>query len=180
MNDDENQKNDNESAARDEHRLVELYDKLANTARDLFEQSSDKTVSALERAIEKSRDSLEKAGELTRQESDKLKGYLRKDLEHAASRFDSIKAQTKDQVEPAVKRAEEGFFSLTSTLAHNASEAFNRLADWADSASAYHTGQVTSAGTLQCLNCKKEMNFKKTGNIPPCPSCHKTAFKKTL
>lgn len=161
-----------------ESRLAELYDKLASSTKELFEQSSEKTLAGLEAAIEKSRHGLEKAGELSKQESDKLKAYLRKDLEHAATKIDAIKEQTKEKVEPAVKKAEDGFLNLTSVLAHSASDALGRLAEWADSAAAYHTGQVTSPGVLQCLNCKKEMNFKKTGNIPPCPSCHKTAFKK--
>lgn len=168
---------EDENKAR-ESKLAELYDKLAHATRERFEQSSEKTLAALEAAIEKSRQGLEKAGEVSKQESDRLKAYLRKDLEYAASGFDKLKTQTKEKIEPTVKKAEDGFLNLTSFLAHSASDALGRLAEWADSAAAYHTGQVTSPGVLKCLNCEKEMNFKKTGNIPPCPSCHKTNFKK--
>ena len=169
--------NQNQATERD-NKLAELYDKLAHTTRVVFEESSDKTLAALEAAIEKSRHGLEKAGELSKQESGRLKDYLRKDLEHAATRMNELKDQTKEKLEPSVKKAEDSFLNLTASLAHSASDALGRLAEWADSAAAYHTGQVTSPGTLQCLHCKKEMNFKKTGNIPPCPSCHKTDFKK--
>jgi len=170
--------NSNNTETKNDDRLAELYEKLAQSTRDLFEKSSDKTTSALSSAIEGARAGLEKAGDVSKQESEKLKGYLRKDLEHASTRIDEITGKTKKKVEPAVKKAEDGFLNLTSLLAHSASDAFGRLADWADSAAAYHTGQVTSPGSLQCLNCGKEMNFKKTGNIPPCPSCRKTDFKK--
>ena len=132
----------------------------------------------MERAIEKSREGLEKAGELTRQEGDKLKSYLRRDLEQAASRIETVGEHAKEQLEPKIKKAEEGFLNLTYHLAHGASDVFGRLAEWADSSAAYHTGQITSPGSLQCRHCDKTMNFKKSGNIPPCPSCHKTEFRR--
>ncbi|WP_096087708.1 zinc ribbon-containing protein [Agaribacterium haliotis] len=171
-----------ESKTGDAHgdgKLAELYEKLSDKTKEFYAESSEKSLAALETALEKARVGLEKAGELSRQEGQKLKLFVRRDLEQAAAKMKGLGAQTRDQVvEPAINKAEEGFFSLTHHLAHNASEAFARLADWADTSSVYHTGQVTSAGTLRCLSCGKEMQFKKTANIPPCPSCHKTDFER--
>ena len=159
-------------------RLTELYEKLAQKTKEIYAESSEKTAEALESALEKAKDSLEKAGELSRQEGDKLKLYLRRDIEQASRRIVDAKSQAKDYFEPLARSAETGFLNLTYHLATNASAMLGRLAEWADSASAYHTGQVTSPGTLQCRACGKTMTFKKTGNIPPCPSCHKTDFRK--
>ena len=172
------EQSDLEQNPQENGKLALLYDKLATKAKEAFSESSEKTVAALEAAIEKSRHHLEQAGELSRQEGQKLKAYLRRDLEQAASRLTQLKSQARDQVEPVLHKAEEGFMHLTHHLAHNASDAFARLADWADSTAVYHTGQITSPGVLRCVACNKEMNFKKTGNIPPCPSCHKTDFVK--
>jgi predicted RNA-binding Zn-ribbon protein involved in translation (DUF1610 family) len=43
----------------------------------------------------------------------------------------------------------------------------------------YHTGEITSIGTLACKACDTLVHFKKTGRIPPCPKCHQTVFVRT-
>ena len=161
-----------------ESKLADVYEKLAQKTKTLYEQSSEKTLAALEIAIEKSRESLEKAGEISRSEGEKLKLYLRRDLEQVAKQVDHISVNTKEKLTPKIRKAEAGFYDLTAYLAHGASDLFTRLGDWADSTAVYHTGQVTAPGVLQCRACKKEMHFKKSGNIPPCPACHKTEFRR--
>jgi excinuclease UvrABC nuclease subunit len=51
-----------------------------------------------------------------------------------------------------------------------------QLATQAKIAQQYHTGEITTVGTLSCESCATTMNFKKTSRIPPCPKCHKTIF----
>ena len=161
-----------------ENKLVDVYEKLSDKTRDLFIISSEKTLGALEKAIESSREHLVKAGEITQQESESLKTYLRRDLEQFASHLAKVSSQAKEKVEPTMAKAEAGFLDLTAHLAHSASDMFEKLGEWADSKATYKTGQITSAGVLRCKSCGKEMNFKKTGNIPPCPGCRSTEFRK--
>ncbi len=157
-------------------RLVDTYEKIAERARQIFSESSEKTLASLEAAIEKAREGLVKAGEVSQSESHRVKEYLRRDLEQGAKYFDSFKEQAGEKLQPGRVRA--GFLDLTSTLAHSASHLFDRLAEWADSTASFQTGQLTAPGTLKCRNCDKEMNFKKTGHIPPCPKCKKTDFRR--
>ncbi len=161
-----------------ESKLVDVYEKLSDKTREIFIVSSDKTLSALEKAIETSRENLVKAGEITQQESENLKSYLRRDLEQFASQIAKVSSQAKEKVEPTMAKAEAGFLDLTAHLAHSASDMFEKLGQWADSKATYKTGQITSAGVLRCKECGKEINFKKTGNIPPCPACRNTEFRK--
>lgn len=41
------------------------------------------------------------------------------------------------------------------------------------------TGEITSAGTLSCVQCGAAMPFARTATIPPCPRCATTEFAKT-
>jgi hypothetical protein len=106
------------------------------------------TEAGLESAIKSARESMVKAGELSQHESEQLKEYLRCDLEQGAKYFEHFKEQAKETLQPA--RMQAGFLDFTSMLAHNTSQLFDRLAEWADNAACYQTGQITSAGTLKC------------------------------
>lgn len=170
--------NEEQTSQQDGHKdhFADTYEKLAERAHEIFKESSEKTLANLEIAIEKAREGLVKAGEISQSESQKLKEYLRRDIEQGAKFFDSFKEQASEKLQPGRVRA--NLLDFTSTLAHTASQLFDRLGEWADSTASYHTGQVTGPGTLMCRECGKEMNFKKTGNIPPCPSCKKTEFRR--
>lgn len=157
-----------------DNKLVQIYEKMATKARETFNESSEKTLASLERALEGAREHFVTVGEITRKESDQLKFYLRRDLEQSAKHFQQLNAQARKQLNPDNLHA--GFLDLTAQLAHNTSDLFNRLAEWAESGSSYHTGQVTAPGVLRCRSCGKEIHFIKTGNIPPCSGCRGTDF----
>ena len=71
---------------------------------------------------------------------------------------------------------------VQSGLARLLTTAADALGEWAEKSEkglAYKTGEVTSPGTLTCKGCGKELHFKSTVRIPPCPQCHKTEFRKS-
>jgi Protein of unknown function (DUF1451). len=165
---------------KDDNKLARTYEKMATRAREIFNDSSEKSLEALEKAIEASREHFVKLGEITQKESAHLKYYLRRDLEQSAKHFQELSEQAKKQFNKQnLENLQAGFLDLTASVAHGASDLFSKLADWAESGSSYHTGQITAPGILRCRKCEKEMHFRKTGNIPPCPSCHATDFIRT-
>jgi hypothetical protein len=42
----------------------------------------------------------------------------------------------------------------------------------------WHTGEVTTIGTLRCRRCGELVHFERTGRIPPCPKCHAAVFER--
>lgn len=161
-----------------DNKLAQTYEKMAAKAREIFAESSEKTLASLEKAIEAAREHFVKAGEITQKESSHLKFYLRRDLEQAARHFHELSDTARERLQ--TEKLQAGFLDLTAQLAHSASDMFSRLAEWAESGAGayYHTGQVTAPGVLRCRQCDKEMRFRKTGNIPPCPGCRGTDFRK--
>jgi len=42
----------------------------------------------------------------------------------------------------------------------------------------WHTGEITTIGTLRCRTCGEAVHFKCTGHIPSCPKCHATVNER--
>jgi predicted Zn-ribbon and HTH transcriptional regulator len=42
----------------------------------------------------------------------------------------------------------------------------------------WHTGEVTTIGTLRCRHCGEHVHFERTARIPPCPKCHTSVFER--
>lgn len=160
----------------DEKKWVQAYEKFAAQTKDFFEESREKTVSSLEHALERARDQLVKAGDLTQEESRQIKAYLRRDLEQTATDLREASDRARKTTSPAAIQA--GFLDLTQSIAKGTSGLFDRLAEWADTTAAYHTGEVAAQGTFRCRNCEHEIHFAETGRIPPCPNCHGTAYRR--
>ncbi|TNC80391.1 MAG: hypothetical protein C9356_14125 [Oleiphilus sp.] len=159
------------------NKLVDAYERFAQKTRDLLEESQDKTAQALEKAMEAARENLEKAEEISQEEGQRLKAFLKRDLEQTAKDIQSIEAYTVEHFKPSSIKM--GFYNLLSYLSHNSADVFDRLAEWADKEVEVHTGEVTGPATLQCSACKSDLHFKESGRVPPCPKCHKTEFRRT-
>jgi len=156
---------------------ADQYDQLAARFRELFEQGAEKSAEFARAALEKAREQLTGAGAFSEEQGQKLKGFLERDIGRAGEFARSFSQEAKDRLEPS--RIGVGALSSIASLMNVAGRALSSLSDMADQALSCHSGEITSAGTLTCAACGKEMHFKKTGRIPPCPSCHGTEFKKS-
>lgn len=159
------------------NKLVDAYERFAQKTRDLLEESQDKTAQALEKAMESARENLEKAEEISHEEGQRLKAFLKRDLEQTARDIRRIETYTVEHFKPTSIKM--GFYNLLSYLSHNSAELFDRMAEWADQEVRVHTGEVTGPATLQCQACEADLHFKESGRVPPCPKCHKTEFRRT-
>jgi len=152
---------------------VHLYQKLADRAAELL-QEGRKTI---DEALKKASDEIASGGEYTREQAEKAGVYLRRDLSEVGRKL----KQSRDTVIAAAEphRLAAGVQSGLSKLLNAAAEFLGDIADRSEKVLEFHTGEVTSPGTLTCKDCGKELRLKSTVRIPPCPSCHKTAFRKS-
>ncbi|MBU0673939.1 MAG: zinc ribbon-containing protein [Proteobacteria bacterium] len=153
-----------------------LYDQLAERARELFAAGRDKTSEALESAVETARKQLTEAGTFSAEKGKALKEYLLKDMNRLATYSRDLGEEAKEKLEPS--RLGAGALSSLSSLLHLAGDAFLGLAAKTDQALSCRTGEITTAGSLTCKQCGKTIHLKKSGHIPPCPQCSGTQFKK--
>lgn len=149
------------------------YDELADRFHEEFEAGAEKTTEFAQKAMDKAREQLTVAGKFTEEQGHKLKEFLENDFSRVAQ---EMKKGAKEKLNPS--RLGVGALASMSKLLHKTGVALSSFGDKADDALTCKSGEITSAGKLVCKACGYEMNFKKTGRIPPCPKCHKTEFTK--
>lgn len=153
-----------------------LYDRFAERAREFFEASQEKSREAMEHAMEAARKQLSDAGEFSAEQGEAFKKFMRRDLEQTADVMRELGKEAKEHLHPA--RLGAGALSSMARLLETAGLALQNLSRKAEDALSYHTGEITSAGTLSCTRCDQKIQLKHTTRIPPCPSCHGTEFRK--
>ncbi len=157
-------------------RLVQAYESMLERVHDFFADEERKI--NLAEALAEAREKAVVLGELSREEADKLSVYLQRDIQDAAEYIADTGQEFRDWFVFDWKLIEDRLFRMVAGVADQTSLQLKALARQAREASLYHTGEITGPGTLQCTHCGKEMNFKKTGHIPPCPGCSSTSFSR--
>jgi hypothetical protein len=79
-------------------RQEDLFDRLAQSAQELFAQAGELTVSAFDKAVDTACDGLVTAGDFTRDNAERLRQYVRRDLLHRTD--PSITFRTGDITSP--------------------------------------------------------------------------------
>ncbi|MBK7299018.1 MAG: hypothetical protein IPI79_00505 [Moraxellaceae bacterium] len=131
----------------------------------------------MDKALDVAKEQLSVAGEVTSEQADKFKDYLKRDLEQTQEDMKDLSEEAQKRLHPS--RLGAGAVSVLSSLLQSASKGFEFLSEKTEKALTYHTGEVTSAGTLTCLKCEQTLKIEKTTHIPPCPKCHGTEFRKS-
>lgn len=152
---------------------IGLYTKIVSRTEELMENSRK----TLDEALKKASEDLSAAGEHTREQSERIAGYVKRDLGHAAEHLNRTTATIKEAVAP--QRLAAGAQSFFARILSSASEHLSEWAQKAESQLEFKTGEITSPGTLTCKNCQEELHMKRAARIPPCPKCHKTHFRKS-
>lgn len=111
----------------------------------------------------------------SKDEVDLISQYLRRDLHDAAVHMEQENQELKNWLGFDVQQVEEKVLSLFANMTDKTRLELDKLDRRANE---WHTGQVTSIGTLVCKKCAKELHFHKPGRIPPCPACGHTEFRR--
>ncbi len=157
----------------EEHKDVNLYQKLADRAAEMMTEGRK----SLDEALKHASDEISSGGEYTREQAEKIASYLRRDLSEVGQKAKKARDSVLEAAEP--RRLAAGVQSGLAKLLTNAADFLHDLADKSERSLTFHTGEVTSPGTLSCKDCGKEIHLRETTKIPPCPKCHKTIFRKS-
>jgi DNA polymerase III alpha subunit (gram-positive type) len=161
-----------DNPARD--KLVNAYHSLLKEMKNLWHENQPKMKDNLDEAMEK----VAELEEITREELETTASYLKRDLEQAADFLEKSEKSVADWLKFDLEFAEQKFAEMFAEAVDKTrielaefNEKIHEEAEW-------HTGEITGPGILFCQKCGEELQFKKPGHIPPCPSCHHTVFKK--
>ncbi|MDD5320274.1 MAG: zinc ribbon-containing protein [Methylococcales bacterium] len=140
-------------------------------------ETMEETIHTLAEALEISKEKTGKTSDLTDEELDKLSGYVKRDIEHAAHGLsdkedkDSLSEWFKFDIELIENFTLDAFLSVADKTRLELAK-LEKMAE----AHTYHSGDITGPGTFVCDDCGKEIAFKTASEIPECPACHAKTF----
>lgn len=162
-----------------EKKLSTAYDTMMERVNLLLDKAEHQALPILQSNIEQAKNQAVELKEITAEEAEKLAAYLARDLHDAAHYLSQSGKELSTWLHFDLELVEDRLLEIFSKVADKTSTELAQLAAQAKQATEYHTGEITSIGTLACKNCENLIHFKKTGRIPPCPKCHKTVFIRT-
>lgn len=162
-----------------EQKLIAAYDKMMERVEQFLDSAEQQALPVLQKNIEKAKQQAIELKEITQEEAEKLGDYLRRDLHDAAEYVETTGKELSTWFSFDLELVEARMLDLFAKVADKTRLELAQLAAQAKRAQEYHTGEITSIGTLACENCDSLVHFKKTSRIPPCPKCHKTVFVRT-
>lgn len=160
-----------------EDREISNLEKLASKTKERLITSKDTSMEWLHMAVDASAEQLEKAGDFSKEEGLRAKQFLKRDLAATRIDFDRARGSLGKGLNPS--RVAGGFVGLASHLFGSMGDLFQGWANKSEEALAFCTGEVSGPGKLTCTDCGTELNLEQSSRIPPCPKCHKTAFRKS-
>lgn len=172
MNQENNTKNSLEDAT---DKLVNGYNTMMDKLSEWTEKADETAGPMIINGVKEAEEFLTELHQWSKEEIDLISRYVKRDLHDAASNMEVNNKSFREWLEFDLQLVEEKLLSVFSNMADQTRLELDHLKE---AANEWHTGEVTSIGTLVCMNCGKELHFHKAGRIPPCPSCSHTQFKR--
>jgi len=156
-------------------RLANAYDQMMEHASFALDRARNDSVPSIKHLLNAARDEVVAAGDLTLEEADKVIGYIRRDLGHAAVYMETYRREFSDWLRFDIQLLERRVAEVFSMMVDHTRETLDEFAMRADSIG-WKTGEIVGPGTLHCKNCNQLLHFHKTGHIPPCPKCKHSLY----
>jgi len=159
-------------------KLLHAYDKMSQRLHDAVEQAEKLAIPTIDENLKVAQEKAVELGELSKEEASKVAAYLKRDIEDVAAYLQDTQQEFSDWLSFESDLLESKVGDWINLVADKTKLQWDQLRLNAIKSQLYHSGGMTGPGTLECTHCQQILHFKKTGHIPPCPSCHKTEFKR--
>ena len=161
-----------------QEKLVHAYKQILQSSKEVLDVTKKEATPAVLDAIDKGKEKAAELTELTVEEIDKVSDFVVRDLHDAAEYIAVGERELGDWLRIDALLIEDKFLEAFSHMVDHTRVALDEIAANAKRASEWHTGEITSAGTLVCSKCGEVLHFHNAGHIPPCPKCHGTVYNR--
>jgi len=151
--------------------LSSAYRQMLERARAALGEAEGRAGRRLHDWLAEAKDRAVELGELTREEAERVGDYLRRDLVDAAEYLAETGGELKDWLRFDLDLVEDRLRELFAGMVDETRLELARIAEAARGAEVLRKGEVAGFGTLRCVECGLEMEFKEPAGIPPCPRC---------
>ncbi|MDQ7091390.1 MAG: zinc ribbon-containing protein [Methylococcales bacterium] len=156
-------------------KLIEAYNTLIEHLYEAMDDTLHSTADALDIAKEK----LSGLGGLTQEEITHIADALTRDIDHVAVNVEKKEENLSAWLKFDIDLIENFAFDAFISLADKTRLELEKIGQQANKYHPYHSGDITSPGTLMCEACEKEIAFKSTSEIPACPHCQAKVFVRS-
>ncbi len=156
-------------------KLVQGYNTMMDKLSEWTEKADETTGPMIINGVKEAEEFLTELKQWSVEEIDLISLYVKRDLQDAAVKMEKDNKSFLDWLEFDKQLIEEKVLAVFASMADQTRLELDHLKE---TASEWHTGEITGIGVLVCQNCGKELHFNKPGRIPPCPSCKHTVFKR--
>lgn len=158
-------------------KLAAAYDKFAERVAASLASGRERSAEAFEEAMETARAKLTAAGEFSAAQGEDFKRFLRRDFGHLSEEARALGNEAKQRLDPG--RLRDGALAALASALRAGGETLQAWSHKADETIIYESGQITSAGTLTCMNCGCAIQLKESAHVPTCPACLSERFRKS-
>ncbi len=152
----------------------ELYDDLLKKAHEFIDEAEKEYAPKIQYAIDSAKDKIAELEEYTVEEVGKVGDYLKRDILDAA-RFGG---EFVDWLKFESALIEDRILEAFAVMVDHTREELDRFKEEAMLYGEWRTGETTGIGTLACRQCGETLHFHKTGQIPPCPKCQGSHWRR--
>lgn len=164
----------------DDERLILGYERLLQRTEHILTSAAARSEDALGQAIDAAREKAIELGELSREEVDKVHEFITRDLYDVGQHLVMEEREIADWLHLSLLVVEKSVLSRFTLLAQAAKLEFKHLKKARQRLGEWHTGEITTIGTLSCKCCGEQVHFNRTARIPPCPKCHATVYERIV
>lgn len=155
--------------------LVAAYQQMMSRVKETLGAASHKT---LPQHIEAAQEKAVELNELSREEAERVGSYLYRDLQDAAEFIITTEQALVNWMRFDIELIEERLLAMFSLMVDQTRQELENLAERAQYATEWYSGEITGPGTLFCDSCGKSLHFHQPDYIPVCPNCSATLFKR--
>ncbi len=167
-----------DSADKQAHAYANMLERVKHG----LESTEDDVARKLHYVVDAAKEKAYELGELSREEAEKIGEYLKRDISDAAGYLSQEGKQLGDWLKFDIELLEDRLADMLGNTLEHAVNPVNlelqQLAEAAANENLWYTGEVTGPGTLLCDNCGHELNFFHIQDVPGCPKCDGTIFKR--
>ncbi|MCW9013352.1 MAG: zinc ribbon-containing protein [Gammaproteobacteria bacterium] len=162
----------------DDKGLVDAYNRMMARIRDSIDTAEAEAVPTLQRAIDQAKKQAIHLGEITLEEAEEIGNYIKRDINDAAEYLMETSHEFSEWLMLDIDIIEQKVLELFLSVADKTRVELEQLSHPKCDITEYHTGEITGPGSLVCIKCKQMVHFNTTSQIPPCPNCKHTDFKR--
>lgn len=154
------------------------YAKMLERVKHGLESTEDDLAIRLQYVIDAAKEKAYEMGELSREEAEKVGEYLNRDMQDAANYLSQEGKELGDWLKFDIELLEDRLADLLRDAVNPTNLELQQLAEDAARENLWYTGEISGPGTLVCDNCGQEISLYHIQDVPGCPKCDGTIFRR--